>query len=662
MITSISLPGTPINEADYQCLSHSWIDREHADRALLRRVMSAEGAEIAGQKQGGADYNGILFPYVWPGELHVREYRLRRDNPEAQYDGKGVLKGHARKYLSPPGRGNILYFVPGTPPEWLKNIDIPIIITEGEKKAIALFRLAYYALSDSSEQARFLPVALSGVWNWRGTIGKETGPTGKRIDVKGIIPDFNRLQWTDRKVILAFDSDTNTNEKVRAARHDLGKHLLLDRGARVIIVNIPGTAEHKIGIDDLLATDGPEKTLKIIDRGKEVKFQEKTDLSRIIEDAEFFHTQEGRSYATFNINEHTETWAVRSQGFRGWLVRRYYNEKGKPLSTQALQESVNLCDARAQYDGAVCEVGIRLIGTGSSVFLDLGNDLWQAVEIKPTGWRVVSDHPDSVRFRRARGMSSLPVPISGDIRTLRRFINAGDEQSGDDANWILMLAWLVAALSPSGPYPILILQGEQGTGKSTVARVLRQLVDPSTAALRTVPRDERDLMIAANNSWVLSLDNLSALPHWLSDALCRLSTGGGFATRELHTDNEEILFNATRPIMLNGIDDIASNADLADRAVIVTLGHVSEDQRIPEKLFWQDFLESQASILGALLDIVSAALRNLETVNVPRLPRMADFATWVCAACLGGHPKPASRGHLKTGQLQAANQDMFVLT
>jgi hypothetical protein len=195
-----------------------------------------------------------------------------------------------------------------------------------------------------------------------------------------------------------------------------------------------------------------------------------------------------------------------------------------------------------------------------------------------------------------------------------------------------MVSWLVAALNPSGPYPILILQGEQGTGKSTVARVLRSLVDPSTAALRAVPREERDLMIAANNSWVISLDNLSGIPQWLSDALCRLSTGGGFATRELHSDNDEILFDATRPIILNGIDDIAGNADLADRALIVMLPQVPDEERIPEKTFWRDFFEAQPRILGALMEAVSMGVRNIDRVKVPRLPRMADFARWICAA------------------------------
>ena len=112
---------------------------------------------------------------------------------------------------------------------------------------------------------------------------------------------------------------------------------------------------------------------------------------------------------------------------------------------------------------------------------------------------------------------------------------------------MLLAAWLVAAFRPHGPYPILVLHGEQGSAKSTTARVLRALLDPNTAPLRGEPRDLRDVMIAASNGWIISFDNLSRIPHWLSDALCRLATGGGFSTRELYTDSEEVLFDAQRP-------------------------------------------------------------------------------------------------------------------
>ena len=187
-------------------------------------------------------------------------------------------------------------------------------------------------------------------------------------------------------------------------------------------------------------------------------------------------------------------------------------------------------------------------------------------------------------------------------------------------------------MNPAGPYPILILTGEQGSAKTTTARVVRQLIDPFSPSVRSQPRDERDLMIAANNSWVISLDNLSGASQWLSDALCRISTGGGFATRELHTDSEEILFNSTRPIILNGIDDLGTSADLADRSLFITLPQIPEERRKTEREFWQSFEATRPRILGALLDAVSAALKNEEHVRIDRLPRMADFARWVYAS------------------------------
>ena len=177
-----------------------------------------------------------------------------------------------------------------------------------------------------------------------------------------------------------------------------------------------------------------------------------------------------------------------------------------------------------------------------------------------------------------------------------------------------------------------MVYGEQGSAKSSLVRVLRALVDPNTAALRTTPRDERDLVIAATNGWLIAVDNLSHLPDWLSDAVCRLATGTGFATRELYTDAEEAIFAAQRPVVMNGIEEVATRGDLLDRALILYLPTIPEEQRQDEKAFWQVFEQARPAILGALLAIVSAALQTLPTVQLTHKPRMADFAVWGCAA------------------------------
>src|SRR5262249_19586522 len=147
----------------------------------------------------------------------------------------------------------------------------------------------------------------------------------------------------------------------------------------------------------------------------------------------------------------------------------------------------------------------------------------------------------------------------------RRFVNVSDK------DWPLVAAWLVASLRPIGPYAILCLHGEHGSGKSTQISKLRELVDPNTAPIRGEPKNAHDLMIAANNGWLIALDNLSYVPPWLSDCLCRLSTGGGFSTRTLYENDEETIFEATRPISINGIEELATRGDLIDRSLFVSL-------------------------------------------------------------------------------------------
>jgi hypothetical protein len=145
-------------------------------------------------------------------------------------------------------------------------------------------------------------------------------------------------------------------------------------------------------------------------------------------------------------------------------------------------------------------------------------------------------------------MQPLPhAKHGGDVQALREFLNLVN-----DTGFVLVVAWLLAALRDHGPYPVLVLAGEQGSAKSTLSSILRSLLDPNTAPLRALPREDRDLFIAANNGYVLAFDNVSGLPAWISDTLCRLATGGGFAVRQLYTDQDEILFDAQRPIILNG--------------------------------------------------------------------------------------------------------------
>lgn len=348
-------------------------------------------------------------------------------------------------------------------------------------------------------------------------------------------------------------------------------------------------------------------------------------LIGLAQSADLFHTADDAGFADLDINGHRETWPIRGKGFRRWLARRFFKATGGAPSSEALQSALNVIEARAHFDAAERQVHIRVGGLDGRLYLDLGDETWRAVEIEPTGWRVIENPP--VRFRRASGVKPIPIPVAGgSIETLRSFLNVQT-----DADFVLVVAWALACLRNCGPYPVIVLSGEQGSAKSTFSAILRALLDPNTAPLRALPREDRDLFIAASNGHVLAFDNVSGLPAWISDTLCRLATGGGFAVRQLYTDQDEVLFDAARPVVLNGIEDIVTRPDLADRAVFLTLEPIPEERRRPEAELWAAFQSERPRLLGVLLDAVVEGLKRLPETRLPRLPRMADFALWATA-------------------------------
>ena len=340
---------------------------------------------------------------------------------------------------------------------------------------------------------------------------------------------------------------------------------------------------------------------------------------------ELFHTATGTAYADLVIDGHRETWPIRSKRFRAWLRRGYYQETGDALSAEAIRSALDLLEARAQFDAPERAIHVRVAEHAGHIYLDLADEYWRAVEIGPDGWRVIGSPP--VRFRRAAGMLPLPVPQGGgSIEELASFLNLPSRN-----DFVLVVAWLLATLRAGGPYPALAISGEQGSAKTVLSKLLKDLVDPNVAPVRALAREERDLVIAANNSHILAFDNLSGLPHALSDAFCRLATGASFGLRQLYTDADEVLFQAARPILLNGIDDVVGRSDLADRALFLTLPPIADRRRRVERQLWREFEVARPRILGSLLDAAAHGLRNVAGIHLEELPRMADFALWATA-------------------------------
>jgi hypothetical protein len=353
--------------------------------------------------------------------------------------------------------------------------------------------------------------------------------------------------------------------------------------------------------------------------------------------AECFHAPGGHdaeTFATVSLHGHRETWPIKSTAFGRYLSRLYYEQFEKVPGAQAVQDAKNLLAGKAAFDGPEYPVAVRLAEHDGAIYLDLADQEWRSVRVTANGWEVVAETP--VKFVRRRGMLALPAPArGGSLAEFFALANLPTEELR-----LLFLGWLVKAFRPDTPFPVLNVNGEQGSAKSTLCRMARDLIDPNQAPLRRPPRNEQDLMIAASNGWVVAYDNLSGISAELSDALCCLSTGGGFGARELFTDDEEKLFRAKRPVIINGIDDVVWRADLLDRSINLTLPVIDEGRRQDEESLWARFDKARPRILGAVLDAVVVALTNLARVRLANPPRMADFARWVVAAepALGASP------------------------
>lgn len=543
-----------------------------------------------------------------------------------RYEPKGFKQrrpdGKERWVWNLKGVRRVLYRLPG-----LVQADPgqPVFVVEGEKDAHNLTVLGLVATTNPQ-----------GAGKWR--------------------PEYSEALRGRHVVILPDNDEPGRKHAQQVARSLQGV------AASVRIVALPGLPE-KGDVSDWLqmAGSGKELLLELVstappeqangqpkpeaggqdapdaDSGKPTQAEA---LLHSAADAVPFHAPDGTAYATVPVgdgdaaNGPRATLAIRSGDFKSWLHRRHYRATGSPVRAQAILDTVALYEARARFDGQCLPVYCRVgEGAGGTIWLDLGSPGWEAVEITPDGWQIV-ERP-AVKFRRSRSLLALPQPIpGGTVEELRPFVNVRPQ------DWPLLVAWLVAALRPRGPYPLLCLHGEQGSAKSTTARALRALVDPNAAPLRSEPRDAGELMLMATHSWVVALDNLSYLSTWLSDTLCQLSTGGGLSKRQLYTDSDEIVFNAQGPVILTGIEELATRSDLLSRALILHLPAIAEDKCRTEADLRIDFEKARPRILGALLDVVAGALQQLPSVQLPRPPRMADFATWATAAepALGWKP------------------------
>lgn len=340
---------------------------------------------------------------------------------------------------------------------------------------------------------------------------------------------------------------------------------------------------------------------------------------------EFFKSEYGIA-ATLTIHKQKRTYLIEDDLFEKWLVYQFYTLFNDSPTNKELKEALSTIKSFLEFENLpIKNIYYRVAEYKDKIYIDLGNEAYETIEISKDGFKVVSDSP--INFFRNKTMRALPAPsTAGDISILKTIVNLNEQQ------FKLWTAFLFGCFNPKGPFPLLIVNGNAGAGKTFFTEITKSIVDPAFAPIRSLPKTEEDLMVIAQNNWLLAFDNLSGLSHQLSDSFCKMATGVGFSRRMLYTNTGESVMSAARPAILNGIETITERQDLADRSIVLNLSMITANMRKSKMDLLRLFEDNLPSILAFFCSATAVALRNLSTVNVNNAPRMADFAKWVIAA------------------------------
>lgn len=343
---------------------------------------------------------------------------------------------------------------------------------------------------------------------------------------------------------------------------------------------------------------------------------------------EFFHDQYGEAFVRMPVGMHMETWPCNSREFRRYIAHWFYElTDGKEAATnEAIGTALNILAGKAIFDGDEHKLHVRAARSeDGAIWYDLGDSDWHAVKITKDGWTVVENSQKvPILFRRYSHLGAQVVPKSGGkVEDVLKFVNITDPDQK-----ILFLVYLVVAMIPGFPHPMPFVFGPQGSAKSSLSRILRKLIDPSKLDVVSLTRHEKDLLLQLAHQYFLFFDNVSDIPDWIADLLCRAITGAGVASRVLFTDSDEIIQNIRTNIGVNGINLSCNKPDLLERSILFELERMDKSVRKNEDELYAEFEAERPMILGAMFDAVAKALELQDTVKLPSLPRMADFATY----------------------------------
>ena len=382
------------------------------------------------------------------------------------------------------------------------------------------------------------------------------------------------------------------------------------------------------------------------------KSEELTRLLACADQLSIFRNPDGAPYALLpgDLLNQWDAADLRSPDFDSFLLDDYHDKFGEFPSAIQIGAARRLLDRRiARRPTPTLPVSCRVARGNAerwrepgdpqiyreTLALDLGRpnpgaeDL--VLEIDADGWSV--NNASSFYFLRHRGYRHIPAPEpAGDeaLRELKAILRA------DDAGFHRILAWLLAAMRPKGPYPILVLQGETGSGKTRAATILRSLLDPAAVPFQCLPANPNQLLAQARQTWIQAYDHVTAMPKEISSTLCRLSAGAAF-NLPAGPKESPIAVNLARPILLTVPTDAKGASwrprpDLLDRTLTATLTALTAQDRRPQSEIEERFEKIRPQILGALAQAASRAMQREKEVRLTACPRNASAAIWAIAA------------------------------
>jgi hypothetical protein len=365
---------------------------------------------------------------------------------------------------------------------------------------------------------------------------------------------------------------------------------------------------------------------------------------------EFFH--DGQTpFVAMERDGHREIWPIRSQNYKRWLGRSYWEAEDEKVPNQeALSAALNVLEGFAVFDGPEHKLGNRVTWHNEELWYDLTDATWRAVRVSPKGWEVV-DKPPILFQRHNHQLPQVTPSQGGDPKAIIKFLRPVNE-----SETVLLLAYIGSCFIPDIPHPIPIVHGDPGSGKSTRLRLMRQLLDPSELPLLSLPRDAQAAVQLLSHHWIAYFDNVSFFPDWISDLLCRACTGEGSSKRQLWTDDEDVIYSFRRCVGLNGINIVTDKPDLLDRTLLLRQERIGEKELLEDSELFKAFKKELPAILGGFLDAMSRAMAIKPEVNLPWRSRMVDFVVWGAAIARALDYTEAQFLQAYSENIQAQNQ------